>query len=522
MEDEDLHDSGGEDREPGHEGQDQQCPRLHPDIIADGRRPNPTESIQSLRARAPDPAGTLLGLSGSTSDRPSPTAKIGSPRVKDRAEQLIGKTRDAVPEGTLAVGAGLMITAVTTFVFLTVARQALANRPYNAFNSFWGFIFVAGPGLFLPLEQEVGRALAHRRAQGLGGGPLVHRAARLGTLLTTVMAVVALATAPLYVDGLFHGDWLLVASLAIGLFGFAFMHLTRGTLSGNGRFVPYGKILAIDGSAKLAASIVLWQLGVDTAGPYGMCIALSPFLATGIALLGQKGLLTEGPPAPYSELSNTLGWLLAGSLLMQALGYSVLLGVAILRGPGEAMLAAALSSAFFVGRIPPLLFQAVQGTLLPKLAGLAGAGRHDDFRTGFRQLMVIVCAIAALGTAAAFAIGVPIGEKLFPPFNIGAVDLGLLVAGNGIFIIALTIAQALIALHGHKEAAIAWGAGVVAFVIGAALISDLALRVEIGFLAGTTITTVVMGWALAVRMRAGVSEGIGALIEQIEHEPLDL
>ena len=179
--------------------------------------------------------------------------------MKDRAEQLIGKAKEAVPEGTFAVGGGLMITALTTYIFLIIANKALPDQPHAAFNAFWGFIFVAGPGLFLPLEQEVGRALAHRRAQGLGGGPLVHRAARLGAVLTGVMAVVALATSPLYVDGLFHGDWVLVASLVVGLFGFAFMHLTRGTLSGNGRFLPYGTILAIDGTAKLIASIVLWQ-----------------------------------------------------------------------------------------------------------------------------------------------------------------------------------------------------------------------------------------------------------------------
>ena len=446
--------------------------------------------------------------------------------MKDRAEQFIGKAREAVPEGTFAVGGGLMITAVTTYIFLIVVRAALPDpqytAEYSAFNAFWGFMFVAGPGLFLPLEQEVGRALAHRRAQGLGGGPLVTRAARLGAVMTAVMVVAALATSPFYVDGLFHGDWLLVASLPVGLIGFAVMLLTRGTLSGNGRFRPYGMILAIDGGAKLVGALTLYQIGVKSPGAYGMCIALSPFVATGIALRGQKELLQPGPPAPYSELSNSLGWLLAGSLLMQALGYSVLLGVGILKGPGDAALASALGSAFFVGRVPPLLFQAVQGTLLPKLAGLAGAGRHDDFKAGFRQLMVLVCGIAALGTAAAFAIGVPIGEKLFPPFDIGAVDLGLLVAGNGIFIIALTIAQALIALHGHRAAAVAWGAGFAAFAILAAAIQDLAPRVEIGFLVGTAVTMLVMGWALAVRMRAGVTEGIGALIEQIEHEPLDL
>ena len=442
--------------------------------------------------------------------------------MKERAEQLMGKARDAVPEGTFAVGGGLMITALTTYVFLIVANQALPDKPYSALTAFWGLIFVAGPGLFLPLEQEVGRAVAHRRAQGLGGGPLVHRAARLAGALTAVMVVLALALSPLYSDGAFHGDDVVVLALALGLVGFAFMHLTRGTLSGNGRFFPYGVILAIDGTAKLVAALVLWSLGVQSAGAYAMCIALSPFVATGIALIGQHGLLEDGPSAPYSELSKSLGWLLAGSLLMQTLGYSVLLGVGVLKGDASKSLVRALNSAFFVARVPPLLFQAVQGTLLPKLAGLAGAGRHDDFRTGFRQLMVIVCGIAALGTAAAFVIGVPLGKILFPPFDISSLDLGLLVAGNGMFIIALTIAQALIALHGHRVAAVAWGVGVVVFVLVAAAIEPLDTRVELGFLAGTIATTAVMGWALAVRMRRGVTEGIGSLITQIEHEPLEL
>ena len=73
-----------------------------------------------------------------------------------------------------------------------------------------------------------------------------------------------------------------------------------------------------------------------------------------------------------------------------------------------------------------------------------------------------------------------------------------------------------------RAVAVAWGAGFIAFVIVAASIQDLALRVELGFLVGTAVTTIVMAWALRVRMREGVSEGIDALIEQIGHEPLDL
>lgn len=444
--------------------------------------------------------------------------------MRDRSGKLIERARGAVPEGTFAVGAGIIVTAITAYVFVIVANEGLSREQYSAFGAFWAFIFVAGPGLFLPLEQEVGRALAHRRAQGIGGGPLITRAARLGAILTGAMVIIALVSAPLYVDGQFHGNWLLVASLAIGLVGFYCMHTTRGTLSGNARFRPYGEMLATDGIVRLLGALVLLALDVDNAGAYGLCIALAPFVAVAVALRGQKDLLPPGPPAPYSELSNALGWLLAGSVLMQVLGYSPLLGVNLLKGSGsaETLAVAAFTSAFFVARIPPLLFQAVQGTLLPKLANLAGAGRHDDFKTGLKHLLVIVVGIAVFGTVAAFAIGVPVGERLFPPFDISRVDLGLLAAGMGVFIIALTVAQALLALHGHRAAALAWLLGVVVFVLVAAPIPDLEKRVEIGFLAGAAASTAFMAVSLARRMRKGVDEGVGSLIAQIEHEPLEI
>ena len=444
--------------------------------------------------------------------------------MRDRAGKLIEKARGAVPEGTFAVGAGLMVAASTAYVFVVVAHAGLDKTQYAAFGAFWGFIFVAGPGLFLPLEQEVGRALAHRHVQGIGGGPLVRRAARLGAILTAGMVILALATAPLYVDSQFHGNWLLVASLAVGLVAFYAMHTTRGTLSGNGRFQPYGLMLATDGVAKLLAALVLLAAGVDNAGAYGMCIALSPFVAVTVSLRKQRALLPAGPPAPYSELSNALGWLLAGSVLMQLLAYSSLLGVNLLKGPGgaETLAVAAFTSAFFVARIPPLLFQAVQGTLLPKLAGLAGAGRHDDFRSGLKQLLAIVVGVAAVGTLAAFAIGVPIGKILFPPFTISSLDLGLLAAGMGVFIIALTLAQALIALHGHRAVALCWGAGVLGFLAGVAPLDDLELRVEVGFLLGGAICTAAMAASLWRRMASGVPESIEPLLAQIEHEPLEI
>ena len=65
---------------------------------------------------------------------------------------------------------------------------------------------------------------------------------------------------------------------------------------------------------------------------------------------------------------------------------------------------------FFIARIPILLFQAIQAALLPKLAALAGAGKHDDFRAGMKKLLMIVVGVGVLGVVAGATIGPIVGR----------------------------------------------------------------------------------------------------------------
>lgn len=444
--------------------------------------------------------------------------------MQQSAKKLIGRAREAVPEGTFAVGAGLLVAAVTSYVFIILALRALGSKGSAGFSSFWALIFVAGPGFFLPLEQEVGRALAHRRAQGIGGGPLVGRAARLGGMLVATLVVVTVALVGPLSHGLFHGEAFLVCGLAVGLVGFYCIHLTRGTLSGNGRFRAYGDMVGSEGVVRLLAAIPLAVLGVKSAAAYGLCLALAPFVAVAYSLRGQRGLITPGPPAPYSELSEKLGYLLAGSVLMQALGYSALLGIGLLAKHSEKDAVASFARAFFIARIPVLLFQAVQAALLPKLASLAGAGRQDEFRAGLRRLVVVVTGIAVIGTVAAFTAGPFAGRILFgsDKFTMGNVDLGLLAAGSGVYIVALTLAQAVIALNGHAKQTFAWLVGVVAFVVVAGVASGLELRVELGFLIGSAASTAAMIVAMAHQLRSATAPRVTPLIQAIEQEPLEI
>jgi O-antigen/teichoic acid export membrane protein len=442
--------------------------------------------------------------------------------VRRHATRIIGQARQTVPEGTGVVGAGLLVSAITSYVFVIVALNSLSGDAKAAFSAFWAVIFVAGPGLFLPLEQEVGRALAHRRAQGLGGGPLVRRAARLGGLMTAGMVVLAICATPLLSTPMYHGDLIFVGALSIGLVAFYAMHLTRGVLAGMGRFGAYGTLLGSEGVIRLVAALALAGIGISRAGGYALVLAIAPFFAVALSLRKQKGLLQPGPEAPYSELSASLGWLLLASVLTQLLAYSPLLAVNILSDPGDKAVATAFASAFFVSRVPVLAFQAVQGTLLPKLAGLAGSGRHDEFRRGVSRLFMLVVGIAVLGTVLAFLIGPAVGKILFKDFTLSAGGLALLAAGSGAFIIALTLAQALMALHSHRLMTAAWALGLLACLATIAAISDLELRVELGFLVGSLVAAAGMGVATLVRMRRTDGASIEDLIEAIEHEPIEI
>ncbi|HEY8217668.1 MAG TPA: hypothetical protein VIH82_11070 [Acidimicrobiia bacterium] len=447
--------------------------------------------------------------------------------MAQRTQRLIEAARRPLPEGTFVVGAGLIVAGITSYLFQILEFRSLSKADYAAVNALWVSVFVLAPGFFLPIEQEVGRAVAARRSRGIGGGPVVRRAAMLGLWLTTALAigVVVLAVTTNVVDRLFEGSNGLIACLVIALFSYWFTYLARGTVAGNGRFRAYSLIVGAEGLVRVLPAIALAIAGVSNPVAYGLCFAIPPALGTLASLRGERGLLPSGPQAPWSELSTNLGYLLGGSLMAQALSYAPFLGAQLLSKPSEREAVADFIVGLFLARIPILLFQAVQAALLPKLAHLAGSGQHDDFRNGLRKLLIVVVSIGALGVLAAGTIGPTAGEILFgDKFNLGNVDLALLAAGSGLFILALTLAQGLIALMGHSRALFAWAIGLAVFVVTTALAGDdLFKRVEIAFIVAAAASAAAMGVFLLARLRAGIPEGgLASLVEQIEHEPLEI
>lgn len=432
------------------------------------------------------------------------------------------KVKSAVPGGAASIGLGIAIASIASYIFVVITLNTLDSGAKAAFSAFWAVIFVIGPGFFLPMEQEVGRAVAYRRAQGDGSRPLVAKAFKLGAGLTVVLIIATIALSPLLSKEIYDGDEFFTVALAVSLVSFFLLHLSRGVLAGEGRFRPYAEIIAIDAVVRLVMAIGLVVAGVTSAGIFALCIGLAPLVALPFALRGQRQILQPGTDAPFGELSKNLGWLLAGSVFMQALAYSPLLGVNLLGGPEDEAIVAGFASAFFIARLPILAFGAIQGVLLPKLAGLAGSGQKDEFKSGLEKLLALVVGIAILGTVGAFVLGPTVGKILFKDFTMSASGLAMLAAGSGVFIIALTLAQALMALGGHRMTAIAWSLGLLTAIGCMALIGGLEARVDVGFLAGSVLVTVVMFVAVLRRRSQMDDVGVDALVEAIEHEPIDI
>jgi O-antigen/teichoic acid export membrane protein len=430
--------------------------------------------------------------------------------------------RNPLPEGTLAVGAGLIVSGLAIYGFFAITGRVLSDEQFAPVSQVWFATFILAPGFFLPLEQEVGRALAHRRALGQGAMPVVKRASVLAVGLAILVDLVLLALSPFLIDEFFSGKWGLVPALLLGFTALGAMHFVRGILSGTGRFGAYGTVIGTDGLVRFTACVALAAAGIVTAGPYALLVGLPAIvaIAVGLRLARLGSALHDGPEASWSELTPKLGWLLAASLPSAALINAGPIAANLLATDDQDALVSNYSKGLFVARVPLFLFQAVQAALLPKLARLAAAGELTEFRVGFRKLLVVVVGTAAIGTAAAFVLG-PWAVSLFDA-TLSRSTITLLALASGLYMIATAIAQAVIALRGHHQVAFGWISALTTFVVVTALAGDdLLLRVNLGLVSGSAVALVWFAFTLRARIRAGAQPDEDSLVEALLDLPLE-
>ncbi|MEL6890431.1 MAG: hypothetical protein AAFP84_02440 [Actinomycetota bacterium] len=427
-----------------------------------------------------------------------------------------------VPSGTVPVGIALLIAGIATYAFFKVGAVAVGgDEQFQPIVSMWFATFALAPGFFLPLEQELARAISHRRAVGQGAAPVVRKIVLLGIGLTTSIAVIVLAVSPAIVDTFFDGDWLMVIALAAAISAYAPAHLARGVCSGNDRFRSYAIVMGADGVVRILLCLALAAIGVQRAGYYGLAIAAAPLFA--LIWVRRQGALRneEGPPASWAEVTPNLGWLLLGSASAAALLNAGPLAATVLASESERELVTEFSFGVLLARVPLFLFQAVQAALLPRLSRLAARGDFAEFRLGLRQLLIAVAAVGAAGTIGAFVLGPWVVELVYDA-ELGGRTMAALALGSAAYMIALALAQAVIALHGHALVAAGWIVAVMTFVLTTWLSSDdLFRRVEIGLLASSIAGLTCFAAALRRQLRRGEHPDRGSVMEAITDLPFE-
>ena len=377
---------------------------------------------------------------------------------------------ESIPKGTFAIGSGMVIGAITGYIVVILVNHAVGDRSYAGFGAFWSLIFVVGPGLFLPLEQEISRAVSHRAAKGDGSQPIVRIALLMAITIAVAMTLFFAALSPLIIREVFHDNGFLQLGFLIGIIGYGALHCTRGILSGNHKFGSYGASLAAEGTVRFVVVIVLAVLGIKNVGYYGLAMGVSPLLVVLPFIPIVKRLTLPGKVASKRELGTALAFLVSSSVLSQVLAYSSLFVTNVLEGD-SGQTARFFTNAFFIARIPVIGFMAVQAALLPKLSTYHAIGDHKEFRVQFRKLLSLVLFLSISGVAFIALFGVPLGRLLFgeEKFQLPLSHFVVLSIGSCIFLIAQTLLQSCIALQHYKIVSVAYLVGVFAMAVSSVI-----------------------------------------------------
>ncbi len=405
--------------------------------------------------------------------------------------------------GARVLSVGIATTGLVTFAYFALASAALPRDDYGRLTTLWAVLFTVASVLYRPVEQLLSRTIAARRARGLERGhplrtPLLVQAAFAAAFLLAALAL----RGPLQ-DGLFDGSAALFWILVAGVLAYAASYFARGHLAGHGRFGLYGGLVLLESASRCLFALAAF-IGVtsgQTAIALGM--AAAPFVSlvvVPVALV--RGERARGAVAA-GELTARAGAGFAVAVLAVMVAEQALVNGAVLAVSATAADVAVAGRVFnvlLIVRIPLQLFQAVQGSLLPHLAGLEATADRRAFARALRVTLLAIAAFAAAVALGLLLVGPLVMELVFPDDPTpGRVGLALVGLGVGFHLAAGTLNQAALARGHQGRAALAWLVCAAAFVAWMLLpvVADELLRAEVGYLAATALLCV----ALAALLR---------------------
>jgi O-antigen/teichoic acid export membrane protein len=436
---------------------------------------------------------------------------------------------------------GIASTGVLTLAYFAIASHLLkgARAPqYSHLDVLWSVMFVIISVIYRPIEQLLSRTIADHEARGIRALPL-----RVPITIQTGFALLFVAVAlPLHGELAHHVFFseTLYWVFVVGIVAYAASYFARGWLAGHRWFGLYGGLVFMESVSRIAFAIAA-AVGISHGqSAIGLGIAAAPFVslvvvpaafarnslrhagaapaperarqlvrepaagpeelpaATDAAL---EGPATEGIEEVVSDLSIRRGSRFAIAVSGIQLAEQTLLNAAVLTVAAtstDRTLPGIVFDVLLITRAPLQLFQAIQTSLLPHLAGLEVTQGHAAFA---RAIRVTVAAIAAFALAVAvglLAVGPFVLHHVFhTAFAFSRPGLALIAVGMGFHLSAGALNQAALARGQAAQAAALWllaAAIFVAWMVSGA-VSDQVVRTEVGY-AGAAALLCALLWSL--------------------------
>ena len=391
--------------------------------------------------------------------------------------------------GARVLSLGIATTGLVTFAYFSVASYVLDPDDYSAISLLWSVLFITVSVLYRPVEQLLSRTIADRRARGHEHDhPLRTPLLIQGGFALAFLAGALAFRGPLQ-DDLFGGSAALYWILVVAVLAYAASYFARGWLAGHQWFGLYGGLVFLEATARLmfALAVAVGLAEGQTAVALGMAAAPIVSLVVVPLAFTRRPTAGAGGARRGDELGLGRGGRFAVAVLAIMLAEQTLLNAAVLTTDLTAEDAAAAGivfNALLIARAPLQLFQAIQGSLLPHLAGLEASG---DSAARARAVRVTVLAIAG------FALAVALGLLVLGPWAMnvlfddaaayGRWGLVLVAFGMGFHLMAGTLNQAALARDHAGRAAAAWLLAAAIFVawLVAPLVEDPLVRAEAGY-----------------------------------------
>src|SRR5262249_49069636 len=198
--------------------------------------------------------------------------------------------------------------------------------------------------------------------------------------------------------------------------------------------------------------------------------------------------VSAAPEADEEELDLARGGRFAVAVLCIMAAEQTLLNAGVLTVNATATNAAVAGyvfNALLIARAPLQLFQAIQGSLLPHLAGLEATEGRAEFEKAIRITILAIAAFAGAVALGLLILGPWAMNLLFDDdTTYGRLGLAAVGLGMGAPLAAGTLNQAALARDHAAAAAAAWLVSAAAFVAWmlVGIVDDELARAEVGYL----------------------------------------